>query len=216
VRLLAVMRLSRKKRPLVLPRVLAAAIAAGRRVRLVVAGDGAEAGALVAAARRAGVADALSVAGWQPRAVLRALHADADLFVLPTAEESFGIAALEARAAGVPVLGRAGTGLVDFVRDGIDGVLAGSDDALVAAAARLAVDDAARTRLAALGRLTPPTAFAWEAVIAEHLACYRAAGEALAHPASTGASATWPASAAVGGQRAARAGARRAGVGRAR
>ena len=50
------------------------------------------------------------------------MHAS-DLFIAPSRQESFGIAALEARAAGLPVLGYLNNGLADFITDGTDGVL---------------------------------------------------------------------------------------------
>ncbi len=46
-----------------------------------------------------------------------------DLFLVPSEEESFGLAALEALACGVPVIGSSGTGLVEVVDDGKDGFL---------------------------------------------------------------------------------------------
>jgi N-acetyl-alpha-D-glucosaminyl L-malate synthase BshA len=46
-----------------------------------------------------------------------------DLFLLPSEEESFGLAALEALACGVPVIGSSGTGLVEVVDDFTDGFL---------------------------------------------------------------------------------------------
>jgi N-acetyl-alpha-D-glucosaminyl L-malate synthase BshA len=46
-----------------------------------------------------------------------------DLFLVPSEEESFGLAALEALACGVPVIGSSGTGLVEVVDHGKDGFL---------------------------------------------------------------------------------------------
>jgi L-malate glycosyltransferase len=46
-----------------------------------------------------------------------------DLFLLPSEEESFGLAALEALACGVPVIGTSGTGLVEVIDEGVNGYL---------------------------------------------------------------------------------------------
>jgi glycosyltransferase involved in cell wall biosynthesis len=46
-----------------------------------------------------------------------------DLFLLPSEEESFGLAALEALACGVPVIGTRGTGLAEVVSDYKNGFL---------------------------------------------------------------------------------------------
>ena len=47
----------------------------------------------------------------------------ADLFLCPSEEESFGLAALEALGCGVPVIGTLGTGLIEVVDQGVDGFL---------------------------------------------------------------------------------------------
>jgi N-acetyl-alpha-D-glucosaminyl L-malate synthase BshA len=47
----------------------------------------------------------------------------ADLFLMPSEEESFGLAALEALACGVPVIGTSGTGLAEVIEDEKDGFL---------------------------------------------------------------------------------------------
>ena len=54
---------------------------------------------------------------------VEALLPCADLFLLPSEEESFGLAALEALACGVPVIGTSGTGLVEVVNDEENGYL---------------------------------------------------------------------------------------------
>ncbi|WP_446663840.1 glycosyltransferase family 4 protein [Flexivirga sp. B27] len=74
-----------------------------------------------------------------PEQIRDLLH-DADLFVAPSRQEAFGIAALEARSAGVPVLGYTFTGLVDFVESGVEGLLVEDADDMVESLAKLLVD----------------------------------------------------------------------------
>lgn len=79
-------------------------------VRLLLVGAGPEEGALRAAARRAGVAGRVLFAGERPAVpdgtpgpALPSLLAAMDLFASPSPEEAFGLAAVEALAAGLPV-----------------------------------------------------------------------------------------------------------------
>ena len=70
------------------------------------------------------------------------LLAAADLFLLPSQSESFGLSALEALASGVPVIGTAAGGLPEVVRNGETGVLCpvGDVDGMVAAAVEILED----------------------------------------------------------------------------
>ncbi len=63
----------------------------------------------------------------------------ADLFLLPSEEESFGLAALEALACGVPVIGSSGTGLVEVVDDYRDGFLLPVGDVISMSRAAIAL-----------------------------------------------------------------------------
>jgi glycosyltransferase involved in cell wall biosynthesis len=54
------------------------------------------------------------------------------------------------------VLAYAATGISSFVRDGVEGLLATDDRAMVSAIARIASDDALRERIAAHNRTTEP------------------------------------------------------------
>jgi glycosyltransferase involved in cell wall biosynthesis len=130
VHLVSVMRLSPRKRPLSLVR-MAARIRwelPDTPFRWTVAGDGPERGRMEALAERLGVRDLFHVRGFLPREEVRDLLAGGDVFVLPAVLESFGIAALQARAAGLPVVARREGGVGGFVRHGVDGALASSDE----------------------------------------------------------------------------------------
>lgn len=71
--------------------------------------------------------------------VIAPLLAGADLFLLPTERESFGLSALEALACGVPVVGTRAGGLPEVVRDGVTGALrdVGDVEAMAAAAVEI-------------------------------------------------------------------------------
>lgn len=79
----------------------AAAPLLGERCALLIVGRGAEMETLKAAATAAGVADRVIFAGFQ--ADTAAMLAALDLYVLASAQETFGLAALEAMASGLPV-----------------------------------------------------------------------------------------------------------------
>ncbi len=72
------------------------------------------------------------------------LLASADLFLLPSEQESFGLVALEAQASGVPVVGSSGTGLDEVVEHGVTGYLhtVGAVEAMAASAISVLSDEA--------------------------------------------------------------------------
>lgn len=161
-RLVSAMRLARKKRPHVLHAMRAALAAAlDRPVEIVVAGEG---------PRRAGLSPDILTPGWLDRGTLRDLYRGAHAFVLPSRHESFGIAALEARAAGLPVIGRAANGLAEFIRDGEDGFLCDSDAAMTDAALRLAREPALWRRMA--GPRPALARYEWSTIAERHLEVY--------------------------------------------
>ena len=71
---------------------------------------------------------------------LRSIYRQADLFVAPAFLESFGIAALEARCAGLPVLAMRGTGITEFVADRREGLLADGDAGMTKALVEIATN----------------------------------------------------------------------------
>jgi glycosyltransferase involved in cell wall biosynthesis len=70
-----------------------------------------------------GLGDWVTFLGHRDPEDIRTLLHESDLFIATSRQESFGIAALEARSAGVPVIGYRGNGLSDFIVDEAEGVL---------------------------------------------------------------------------------------------
>ncbi|GAA0237123.1 glycosyltransferase family 4 protein [Saccharothrix mutabilis subsp. mutabilis] len=166
VHVVSVGRLASRKQPLHLLAVLREVSSAVGGVRATLAGDGPEMGAVRRYVRRHGM-DWVRLPGRLDREAVSRLLASADVFVNPTVCEAFGLATLEARTAGVPVVARPGTGVADFVRDGVEGLL--SDD-LAAALVRLVSDRGLRARMAAHNRTTDPPC-TWPRVLAALDAC---------------------------------------------
>ncbi|ORE91083.1 hypothetical protein ATO13_21291 [Stappia sp. 22II-S9-Z10] len=92
--------------------------AARRTLVYLVAGDGADRARLEALASEQGVTDMVRFLGFLPQERLPQLYLAADLFVLPSTGEGFGIVFLEAMACGTPALGLAVGGACDALGDG--------------------------------------------------------------------------------------------------
>jgi len=88
---------------------------------LIMIGDGPERDDAEREARELGVAADVRFLGRID--TVAPLLQQSDLFVLPTQSESFGLAALEAMACGVPVVGSRAGGLPEVIEDGVSGIL---------------------------------------------------------------------------------------------
>jgi glycosyltransferase involved in cell wall biosynthesis len=88
-------------------------------VALEIAGSGPEEASLRDEVNRLGLEGRVRFLGWQEEIPFQRW----DVFVMPSLEEAFGIAALEAMAAGLPVVGSAVGGLPELIEDGRTGCL---------------------------------------------------------------------------------------------
>ncbi len=155
LRLVSVLRLAPRKRVLPLLRIAErAAQLSGHRMHLTVIGDGPD---RHRAERQASRLQSCQVrfTGRLDRLGIQEEFVKADLFVQPSVRESFGLAALEARTWGLPVIARSQSGSGTFITEGVTGCLVASDEAMATVLADLAVDEPALRALQASTRQTP-------------------------------------------------------------
>jgi N-acetyl-alpha-D-glucosaminyl L-malate synthase BshA len=121
-------------------------------VRLLLVGDGPDLAEATRLARTLGVAADVEFLGEQDQVVQ--LLSAADVFLLPSAQESFGLAALEAMACEVPVVASRVGGLPEVIEDGVSGFLHPLDDlqGMARSALRLLRDEDLYRRAAAAAR----------------------------------------------------------------
>jgi D-inositol-3-phosphate glycosyltransferase len=140
-------------------------------VRLVIVGGDRDEGRDDERTRLRALADTLGVGGWvdfkgpQLQSALPDYYRAADLCLVPSHHETFGMAALEAMACGATVVASRVGGLATTIQDGITGVLVPPrDDAALAAAVASLLADAQRRR--SLGRHATRWAqgYAWPSV----------------------------------------------------
>jgi glycosyltransferase involved in cell wall biosynthesis len=175
LRIVTALRVGPRKRPVALVDMFSEARReAARRgllLELVIAGDGSQRKRIERQIARLGLQDSVVLGGWRTPEELRDLYRRSDLFVVPSIKESFCIAALEARAAGLPVLARMGTGVRDYISNGLTGLLVNSDAEMIRKIVDLAAD---RTRLDMLaGAPVDFLRYDWSTVAEQHLALYR-------------------------------------------
>ncbi len=174
-----------KARKGVLPLVQALAAVRRRipRARLVIAGSLDNESDYVAAVRNEiaalGLDDAVSLLGRVPDAALRDLYASAHVFALASQNvggkfEGYGLALIEASAAGLPVIGSLDCGAEDAVDDGVTGLLVRQDDVggLADALVRLLEDGELAARMGSAGR-RKALSQTWDAAAAQYIAHYR-------------------------------------------
>lgn len=157
----------------------------GVRARLVMCGDGPEREMAESLALELGVGADVLFVGSVPN--IADYLSVADVFLLPSLTESFGLAALEAMACEVPVIATRVGGLPEVVRDGETGylVLLGDTTAMAAHAHRILSDAEFKAEMGRRARAWAISQFATEKIIPQYEAMYeRVVREAAAkHPA---------------------------------
>lgn len=175
-RVVAAQRMASRKRPEAVIDVLLRArelVPADRALHADVVGEGPARARLQRRVEEAG-ASWIHLPGRVSRERLRELHWQGHAFLSAARLEAFGIAALEARSAGLPVVVREGTGARDFVEPGVSGLVAAGDAALAVELARLATDSDLRRTIQAHNRSVAP-AQDWDRVVDGTLDEYRRA-----------------------------------------
>jgi N-acetyl-alpha-D-glucosaminyl L-malate synthase BshA len=139
---------------------------------LVMVGDGPDRVDAEEEARQLGVADSVFFLGKLES--VAPLLASADLFLLPTSSESFGLSALEALAMGVPVIGTRAGGLPEVVRHGETGALCavGDVDAMARASIELLADPARWQAASTLAIADARTRFSLNEVVEQYESFY--------------------------------------------
>ncbi|MGE3840584.1 MAG: N-acetyl-alpha-D-glucosaminyl L-malate synthase BshA [Vicinamibacterales bacterium] len=142
--------------------------------RLLMVGDGPDHADAVACARAHGLGDAVAFLGMQEQ--VTPLLSIADVFLLPSSQESFGLAALEAMACGVPVVASRVGGIPEVVTDDESGLLVDPDDTdgMASAVLRLLRDEPLRNRFASAARRIAVERFSDDLVVPQYEAFYEA------------------------------------------
>lgn len=177
-RLVTVGHLVARKRHADVLEALARLAPAHPALRWTVVGDGPEREPLRAAAARLGVADRVEFTGQLDPAQARARAWDADLFVLPSVDEAFGVAYVEAMAGGVPAIGCAGEDGPEEIAaagGGLVRVPPRDPQSLADALDGLLRDAGARRELGAQARAAVAASFTWERCGIATVAAYRRA-----------------------------------------
>jgi N-acetyl-alpha-D-glucosaminyl L-malate synthase BshA len=145
--------------------------------RLLLVGDGPELGAANRLARDLGIWHLVDAVGAQEEVL--PLLSISDLFLLPSAQESFGLAALEAMACEVPVIASRVGGLPEVIEDGVSGFLHPPEalDEMAASAVKLLSDPELHGRVATAGCRRVRQQFCVERVVPMYERCYTDAME---------------------------------------
>lgn len=143
-----------------------------QNLRLLMVGDGPERSTALARVEELGLTDKVNFLGSQD--AVEKLLPCADVFVLPSEFESFGLAALEAMACGVPVVASRAGGLAEVVDEHVTGELfeVGQVEELAAKMLKILGDDVAAKAMGQAARLRAETEFSLEKICPLYEAFY--------------------------------------------
>jgi N-acetyl-alpha-D-glucosaminyl L-malate synthase BshA len=138
---------------------------ARKRVKLLLVGDGPERARAAQRAAEIGVADDVEILGEQID--VRQVLSVGDVFLLPSAQESFGLAAAEAMACGTPVVASRVGGLPEVITHGETGFLHPPEDldGMAASAIALLEDQALRQRITRAARASVVQQFCEDRIV---------------------------------------------------
>jgi N-acetyl-alpha-D-glucosaminyl L-malate synthase BshA len=147
-------------------------IAAAVPARLLLVGDGPDLSKAIDRAQQLGVGERVEALGEQDQVV--PLLSISDLFLLPSRQESFGLAALEAMACRVPVVASAVGGLSEVIEHGHTGFLHDVDDLVGMSASGILVlsDPGLHAAIAASGRRTVKERFCADLIVPRYETFY--------------------------------------------
>ncbi|MEM5788560.1 MAG: glycosyltransferase family 4 protein [Syntrophobacteraceae bacterium] len=177
VNLVTCMRMTQRKRGKALIRVFRKvldSLPAPNGVKFTLIGDGPQRKAIEKLASELGVSDRMEFTGYRDREYIRNIFKRSDIFVMASLIESFGIAAMEARCAGLPVAAMKKSGIGNLIVHEKNGLLADSDAELVENLVKLIADSRLRSEIAFQNRRTEAPPVLTEA-FEKHLELYRAA-----------------------------------------
>jgi glycosyltransferase involved in cell wall biosynthesis len=144
------------------------------QLKVVIGGVGSLAASLQAQAQDLRVANRIDWRGRIPHQDVPAFLRSLGVFVMPSRAESFGVAALEAQACGVPVVATNVGGLPEVVRDGETGLLVPPNDprALAEGIQVLLSDPQRRSDMGRAGVTWVRERYLWQASVSEMLGVY--------------------------------------------
>lgn len=144
-------------------------------LRCLIIGDGREKARLIDLTAKLGLQKKVEFKGKLAHAEVLAHMKEADLFVLPSIREAFGVVYIEAMACGKPVIACRGEGIEDVIEDGISGILVepGNVDDLAEKIAMLLGDNKKAERIGQAGRKLVLERYTWEENARKTIALYQ-------------------------------------------